>query len=254
MSIDLLKVEKLCKRFGGVLATNQLDLNVRQGEVQAIIGPNGAGKTTLIRLLTGELRQDSGHITFLGENIDKCSVAKRSLKGFARSFQITSLFLEFSVLQNVVMAVQAHDGHSFKFLANAKSDRRLLEPAEHYLDLVGLSSKKQRLACQLSHGEQRQLEIAMALATQPKMLLLDEPMAGMSEENSWQLVETLQSLKNNNQTILLVEHDMDAVFSLADRISVLSYGTVIATGSSAYIKSHPEVQRAYLGVQEATHA
>ncbi|QUM81270.1 ABC transporter ATP-binding protein [Moritella sp. 5] len=247
MTNDLLTVTGLRKSFGGVLATDELNLCVRKGEIHAIIGPNGAGKTTLIRQLTGEIKQDHGHITFAGGNIDKCSIPARCHKGLARTFQITSLFQDFTVLQNVVLAVQAQAGHSFRFWKNVNNDKSLTDPAKQYLARVGLETKLHVLVSALSHGEQRQLEIAVALASKPKMLLMDEPMAGMSVEDSWKLVDTLKALKDQQNTILLIEHDMDVVFALADRISVLVYGRIIATGSAAEIKSDPEVRMAYLG-------
>ncbi|MZR30542.1 ABC transporter ATP-binding protein [Sneathiella litorea] len=243
---DLLSVEKLVKRYGGLLATDDLSLSVREGELHAIIGPNGAGKTTLIKQLTGEIPSDSGKITFAGQNLKRLSEPGRSHIGLARSFQITSLFQEFTVLENVCLAVQAHNGHSFRFWKKVNKDKNLTDPALDILRRIGLEQRADTAAANLSHGEQRQLEIAVALATKPKLLLLDEPMAGMSKEDSERLVERLIELKSRH-TILLVEHDMDAVFSLADRISVLVYGRAIATGTPDEIRNNDDVRQAYLG-------
>lgn len=242
----MLVLNNLIKRFGGLLATDNLCLDVRKGELHAIIGPNGAGKTTLIRQITGEIPSDSGEVLFNDENISALSVSARSHKGLARSFQITSLFPEFSVLENVCLAVQAHQGHSFRFWRDVRKDENIRAAALAALDEVSLAGRAEVIVSTLSHGEQRQLEIAVALATNPSLLLLDEPMAGMSVEDSSKLVKTLQKLKSR-YTILLIEHDMDAVFSLADRISVLVYGRSIATGSPKDIKSNTEVRDAYLG-------
>jgi len=246
MSTDLLIIENMVKRYGGLLATDALSLTVRQGELHAIIGPNGAGKTTLIKQLTGEIRSDTGTVTFAGQQIHRMSEPARSHLGLARSFQITSLFQNFSVLENISLAVQAHQGHSFHFWRPANETSSLVEPALETLRHMGLEGKKDTIVSALSHGEQRQLEIAVALATNPKMLLLDEPMAGMSVEDSANLVTILRSLKEQ-YSILLIEHDMDAVFRLADRITVLVYGKAIATGTPEEIRQNAEVRQAYLG-------
>jgi branched-chain amino acid transport system ATP-binding protein len=243
---DLLVVRNLVKRYGGLTATDQLSLNVRQGEMHAIIGPNGAGKTTLIKQLTGEIRSDDGSVQFAGKYIHRLSEPGRSHRGLARSFQITSLFESFTVLENVVLAVQAHSGHSFRFWRKAAANPALTAPALEVLAMLQLEERKDVLVSSLSHGEQRQLEIAMALATRPQMLLLDEPMAGMSIEDSTNLIETLKQLKQR-YTILLIEHDMDAVFTLADRITVLVYGQAIATGTPEEIRNNSDVRDAYLG-------
>ena len=213
----ILQVTDLCKRFGGVLATNHINLDVVQGEVHALIGPNGAGKTTLISQLSGMLKPDSGRIIFKGKNLTGKAAHKFARAGLARSFQITSLFADMTLLQNVALAVQAHAGHSFSFWRNASKDKRLVEPAYHYLQTTGLANRANAVASTVSHGERRQLEVAMALATEPSLLLLDEPMAGMGPEESALMVEILQKL-SGEKTILLIEHDMDAVFTLADRI------------------------------------
>ncbi len=250
MTEPLLEVRGLNKHFGGVVATDNFDLAVEVGEIHAVIGPNGAGKTTLIAQLAGALASDSGTIRFDGQDITHAPVHARSARGLARSFQITSVFHEFTVLDNVALAVQAHDGHSFRFWADAGLDETLRGPAHAALDRVGLAGREKIVARTMSHGEHRQLEIAMALATAPKMLLLDEPMAGMGLEESRRMVELLQSLKGD-QTILLIEHDMDAVVALADRITVLVYGRAIATGTPGEIRLNREVRAAYLGEDEA---
>jgi len=246
MTEILLETKQIRKAFGALQATDGVDFDVREGETHAVIGPNGAGKTTFIKQVSGELQPDSGSIRFAGEDITHLAAPKRSRRGLARSFQITSIYREFSTLDNVALAVQAHAGHSFRFWQPARQDRNLLDPAMRILELVGLSNRADILAANLSHGEQRQLEIAMALATQPRLLLLDEPVAGMGTDESVRMVEFLATLKGK-KTIVLVEHDMDAVFSLADRISVLVYGRIIATGTPAEIRANAEVRAAYLG-------
>jgi branched-chain amino acid transport system ATP-binding protein len=211
-----------------------------------VIGPNGAGKTTFIKQLSGELRPDSGRVRLAGEDITTLPVQRRSRKGLARSFQITSIYRDFSALDNVALAVQAHAGHSFRFWRQARADVALTRPARQILEKVGLEKRSHVIAANLSHGEQRQLEIAMALATQPRLLLLDEPVAGMGTDESQRMIGFLAGLKGE-KTIVLVEHDMDAVFSLADRISVLVYGRIIATGTPAEIRANAGVRAAYLG-------
>jgi branched-chain amino acid transport system ATP-binding protein len=249
MTDAALNIEGLTKTFGGLVATDDLYLNIPQGELHAVIGPNGAGKTTLISQLTGILRPDRGRIHFNGTDITHDPVHRRSMAGLARSFQITSVFADFSAVQNVALAVQAHAGHSFRFWRPAAADTALLNPARQALARVGLEARADVPASALSHGEQRQLEIAMALATAPKMLLLDEPMAGMGAEDSARMIDVLDGLKRDH-TILLIEHDMDAVFALADRITVLVYGRAIATGTPGEIRQNSEVRQAYLGEEE----
>lgn len=246
MSEVLLKVDGLKKTFGGVVATDDVALDVRLNEVHAIIGPNGAGKTTLITQLFGEQLPDAGHVFFKGNDITKLPVHKRSGIGLARSFQITSVFMDFSVLDNVALAVQAHSGHSFRFWKPAATELELRSSAMNALVQVGLDNRAESKASELSHGERRQLEIAMALATDPVFLLLDEPMAGMGAEETASMVALLKGLKKN-RAILLVEHDMNAVFELADRISVLVYGRIIATGTPDEIRNNAQVREAYLG-------
>jgi branched-chain amino acid transport system ATP-binding protein len=252
MSEPLLQVESLAKRFGGIVATDDLALDVAAGELHAIIGPNGAGKTTLIAQLSGQLRPDSGRIRFAGHDITALPMDRRSRLGLARSFQITSLFLDLSVLDNVALAVQAQAGHSFRFWRDARNEPELRQPARTALERVGLGARAELPASVLSHGEHRQLELAMALAGEPRMLLLDEPMAGLGPEESTAMLELLRSLKRE-LTILLVEHDMEAVFALAERITVLVYGRVIASGEPAAIRANDDVRQAYLGETEAAH-
>jgi branched-chain amino acid transport system ATP-binding protein len=246
MTSALLRVEGLSKAFGALKATEGVDLEVQDGETLAIIGPNGAGKTTLISQLAGNLRPDAGSIRFAGEDVTALPAPRRARRGFARSFQITSVFAEFTALQNVALAVQAHAGHSFRFWRAVHDDAALTGPAQEFLAQVGLQSRAQVVAANLSHGEHRQLEVAMALATRPRLLLLDEPMAGMGIDESQRMIELLATLKRR-QTMILVEHDMDAVFKLADRIAVLVYGRIIATGLPEEIRANAEVRRAYLG-------
>jgi branched-chain amino acid transport system ATP-binding protein len=246
MSSPLLEVRELRKMFGALRASDGISFAVQPGETHAVIGPNGAGKTTFISQLAGNLRPDGGRITFAGEDITDLPAPRRARKGLARSFQITSVYPEFSALQNVALAIQAHAGHSFRFWRDARRDPALTGPAEKVLGQVGLAERVHVLAANLAHGEQRQLEVAMALATGPRLLLLDEPMAGMGIEESQRMIALLSSLKRR-QTLVLVEHDMDAVFRLADRISVLVYGRVIATGTAEEIRGNAEVRAAYLG-------
>ena len=242
----LLEIRRLRKGFGGVQAVSNVSLDVLAGEVHAIIGPNGAGKTTLIAQICGEQTPDSGHVRFADRDITRTSGPARARIGLARSFQIASVFHDMTLLDNVALAVQAHAGHSFRFWRDAATDESLTIPAMACLTRVGLRRKADVPARAVSHGERRQLEIAMVLATRPKMLLLDEPMAGMGAEESAAMVDILKRLKGA-KTMLLVEHDMDAVFALADRISVLVHGEVIATGTPEAIRDNKAVRRAYLG-------
>ena len=248
----MLKVDSLFKSFGALLATDNLSFQVKKGDIHAIIGPNGAGKTTLIGQLTGEIESDSGSILFDGNNFSGVPVHLRSAHGLARSFQITNIFHDMTTWDNVALAVQAHAGHSFHFWKNASQEQELRRPAIEFLAMVGLENRAEIVAGQLSHGEHRQLEIAMALATNPKMLLLDEPMAGMGPKESLAIVKILQKLKRK-LTILLIEHDMDIVFTLADRITVLVNGRGIATDIPDAIKKNQKVIAAYLG-EESYHA
>jgi branched-chain amino acid transport system ATP-binding protein len=242
----LLEVRGLTRSFGGLVATSGINLDVMAGETHAIIGPNGAGKTTLIGQLAGDLRPDAGTIRLEGEDVTGLSVSARSARGMARSFQITSIFGDFGALDNVALAVQAHAGHSFRFWRPARAEVSLRAPAREFLAVVGLAGRADVPAGTLAHGEQRQLEIAMALATRPRLLLLDEPVAGMGSDESHRMIRFLSTLKTR-QTIVLVEHDMDAVFTLADRISVMVSGRIIATGTPAEIRGNARVRDAYLG-------
>jgi len=250
MAEPLLRVDNLVRRFGGITATDNLSLEVAKGELHAIIGPNGAGKTTLISQLTGQLPPNSGTIHFGGRDVTRLPAWRRSRLGLARSFQITSLLPDFTAADNVALAAQAHDGHSFYFWGNVRKERGLRETARTALARVGLEHRADIVVSELSHGEQRELELAVALATKPQLLLLDEPMAGLGVSESTRMVELLKALRRE-VTIVLVEHDMDAVFALADRITVLVYGRVIASGAPAAIRSNDEVKRAYLGEQHA---
>jgi branched-chain amino acid transport system ATP-binding protein len=244
----LLRVEKLVRRFGGILATDNVSLAVAKSELHAIIGPNGAGKTTLISQLTGHLVPDSGSVSLAGRDITHMPAYRRCALGLARSFQITSLLLDFTAADNVALAAQAHDGHSFRFFADARKEKGLRDAAQAALQRVGLADRANVLVSKLSHGEQRELELAVALATKPQLLLLDEPMAGLGVTESARMVKLLQELRKE-VTIVLVEHDMEAVFALADCISVLVYGRVIASGAPSDIRQNEEVKRAYLGDQ-----
>ncbi|KJC60329.1 branched-chain amino acid ABC transporter substrate-binding protein [Bradyrhizobium sp. LTSPM299] len=246
MPDTLLRVDRLVKRFGGLIATNSLSLEVRTGELHAVIGPNGAGKTTLISQLFGELLPNSGTIHFVGEDITTLSTSARVHRGLARSFQITQLLFDYSALDNVALAVQARLGHSYHFWGNARRDCSLREPALQGLVDVGLECRANVPVKELSHGEQRQLELAIALATKPRLLLLDEPMAGLGTTECAATIGLLRKLKNET-TVLLVEHDMNAVFALADRISVLVNGQCIMTGTSADVCNNESVRIAYLG-------
>ena len=241
-----LATENLFLRFGGLIATNDVNFEVVPGELHAIIGPNGAGKTTLISLLAGDRKPTAGKIRMNGVDVTSVPPYERARKGFARSYQITSIFREFTVLQNVTLAMQGRERHSFSFWKSASDDAALIEPAKVALEKVGLADRLYIPAAELAHGEKRSLEIAIALATNPRLLLLDEPMAGMGPDEAARLVEFLRTLKGT-VTMVLIEHDMDAVFSLADRISVLVYGRIIATGTPAEIRLNADVRRAYLG-------
>ena len=250
VSIPLLQIENLAKRYDGVVATDNVTLNVAAGELHAVIGPNGAGKTTLVAQLGGQVMPDSGRIRFAGNDITALPIHRRSHLGLARTFQISSLFFDLTVLDNVAMAVQGHAGHSFRFWRDARKDPELRQPAKAVLARLTLAERADLLVSALSHGERRLLELAVALASRPRMLLLDEPMAGLGPEESARMVTMLRALKGD-LTILLIEHDMEAVFALADRITVLVYGRVIASGAPDTIRASQEVREAYLGDTEA---
>jgi branched-chain amino acid transport system ATP-binding protein len=249
MSDHLLEIEHLSKSFGALVATDDVSLAIRRGEIHAVIGPNGAGKTTLVGQLTGELTPSAGRIIFDGRDITRLPTAARARLGLARSFQITSIFGSFSAEGNVALAVQATEPHSFRFWRPAGRVARLREPARALIERVGLAGARNRIAASMSHGQHRQLELGMALATRPTMLLLDEPMAGLGLEESRAMSRLLASVKGE-YTILLIEHDMDVVFALADRITVLVAGRIIATGSAEEIRNDPRVRVAYLGEED----
>jgi len=246
MAEQILEITGLNKHFGGIFATENVNLSIERGTIHAVIGPNGAGKTTLIAQLSGQLKPDSGNIEFDGRSIINDSVATRARMGIARSFQITSVVMPMTLLENVMLAVQGGSGHSFGFWSPVHRDRAMETAAMSSLAEVGLEDRARRTAANVSHGEQRQLEVAMALAMKPRMLLLDEPMAGMGKEEGAMMIDILKRLRGD-MTILLIEHDMDAVFSLADRLSVMVNGHVIATDTVENIRANKEVQKAYLG-------
>jgi branched-chain amino acid transport system ATP-binding protein len=245
----LLETRDLKRHFGGLWAAGGIDLKVHAGELHALIGPNGAGKTTLIHLISGALQPDAGQIVFSGDDIARCSMHERVALGITRSYQITQIVPHLSVLENLRRAVQSRRrdwGSSFRFWRPASAEFRMIEEAEEWLGRVGLAEAAGQQAADLSHGEQRALELAMALATRPRLLLLDEPMAGMGPEESAHMATLIASLKGE-QTVLLVEHDMNIVFRLADRISVLVAGRVIVTDTPDAVRNHLDVRRAYLG-------
>ncbi|UUZ66922.1 ABC transporter ATP-binding protein [Polaromonas sp. P2-4] len=242
----LLNLRKLVKRYGGLVATDHLDLTVNQGEIHAIIGPNGAGKTTLIHQISGSIAPNEGSILFNGRDITRVTMHERVKLGLARSYQITNIFHSYSVLDNIALAVQARCGSSMRFWKQAVGDRALFEEGRAIAERVGLGVRIDAIAGNLAHGEQRQLEAGLALATRPKLLLLDEPMAGMGPEESARLIPLIKNLRSEIG-VVLIEHDMDAVFQLADRISVLVSGRIIATGTPDQIRNDPEVKKAYLG-------
>ena len=246
MPEPILQTEKLSKRFGAVVASDAVSLDLVPGEIHALIGPNGAGKSTVIKQIAGEIRQDSGSIRFAGRDIDRLDMVTRARLGLARTFQVSSIAPEFSALQNVMLAVQSVERKTFRFVKPVLKDTSLAEQAMSHLVRLLLDDRAEIRAGDLSHGEKRALEIAIALALRPKAFLLDEPMAGMGPENTAKLIEILDGLREE-APILLVEHDMDAVFALADRISVIVYGRIIASGTPEQIRANEEVRRAYLG-------
>ena len=246
MSEPVLRVEALCKHFGGLLVTDNVTLTIAPGELHAVIGPNGAGKTTLINQISGLIRPDAGRIELGGRDVTALPMYARAALGLARSFQITSVLPRFSALENVALAVQARTGSSFRFFGRAGRERVLNDQAEAVLAEVGLLSRAHVPAIALSHGEKRVLELAIALAMQPKLLLLDEPMAGIGRDETERLIAVLRALKGRFP-VVLVEHDMTAVFALADRISVLIYGRILASGAPDTVRTDPAVITAYLG-------
>ncbi|MDE4140456.1 MULTISPECIES: ABC transporter ATP-binding protein [Rhodobacterales] len=246
----VLQVEGISKSFGALKASDNVSIDLRPGEIHALIGPNGAGKSTLIKQISGSLRPDTGRIEVLGRDVTDLDTVARARLGLGRTFQISSLAMEFTVLQNVVLGALGAQGRVFSFFRNVMKDKTLLEPARRALERVGLQDEAQRRTADLSHGQRRQLEVAVALTLNPKLFLMDEPMAGLGASGSKTLTGFLDELRHE-APILLVEHDMDAVFALADRISVLVYGAVIATGTADEIRANPEVRRAYLGEEDA---
>ncbi|ENO74941.1 ABC transporter ATP-binding protein [Thauera sp. 63] len=246
--MSLFVAEGLVKRFGGLLATDQVDLTVAPGEIHALIGPNGAGKSTLVNLVSGLLPADAGRIVLDGVDLTALAPHMRVRHGLARCFQITSVFRNDSVRNNLLLAVQAQAGSSFRCLRRREAETALMDGALALADKVGLADVLDRPAGTLPHGMQKKLDVALALAARPKLLLLDEPMAGMGPEDSLQMVALIDRLRRDT-AILLIEHDMDAVFQLADRISVLVYGRVLTSGDAAHVKGHPEVQSVYLGTE-----
>ena len=246
MDSALLRIEGLEKRFGGVVATDGVTLEVAPGEVHALIGPNGAGKTTLIAQISGSLAPDAGRIVFGGADVTSMPQHNRVRTGLARSYQITSIFRRLTVGENLALAVQARSGSSFAFWRPVARETALDDEARAIAARVGLENRIGTLAGSLAHAEQRCLEVGLALATNPKLVLLDEPMAGMGPDESQRMIGLIQKIRFS-VSVLLVEHDMDAVFRLADRISVLVSGTVIATGTPDAIRNNADVRRAYLG-------
>jgi len=249
----VLKIENLQKRFGGLVVTDDVNLELVPGELHALIGPNGAGKTTLVNQLAGEIAPSGGRILLDGVDVTAVPPWQRALRGIGRSFQISSVFREFTVLQNVLLAAQPRRGHSFRFWRAAEADAGLVARAHEALREAGLAGVADEPVASLSHGEMRQLELAMTLVGEPRLLLLDEPMAGMSPSDAESVIAMLRGLKGRYTTVL-IEHDMDAVFALADRISVLFYGRILVTGTVDEIRSNPVVRDAYLGHEEGSVA
>ena len=247
--MNALSVHGLVKSFGGIRATDNLDLDVREGEIHAIIGPNGAGKTTLINQLSGELMPNSGSIRFGDVDVTREPVHRRVRLGIARSYQITSVFMDFTALQNVKLAVQGARGETFSFWRPVTTDANLVNAARGLLARVGLDGFEDIPLSAMAHGAKRQLELAMTLALRPKIMLLDEPMAGMSHHETEAMIALLAGIKGS-RSIVLIEHDMDAVFALADRITVVVYGRPIATGTPEAIRNNASVRDAYLGDQD----
>ena len=246
MTEPTLRIRNLVKRFGGIVATDNVSLSVAPNQIHALIGPNGAGKTTLVHQLAGSLLPDEGSIEFMGQDIARMALHKRVIKGIARSHQLTNIFSGYTVLHNVLMAVQARSGPSFRFTGSPFNEGQLIREVCGIIEIVGLQGLELRLAKALSYGQQRRVEIALALATRPKLLLLDEPLAGMGEADAEEIIALIERLKYQS-TIVLIEHDMNAVFRLANQISVLVYGKVIATDTPKAIRASPTVRKAYLG-------
>lgn len=249
LDTSVLRVENLRKSFGAIQVTDSVYFDVQPGEIHALIGPNGAGKTTLIGQIAGEIRPDSGQIGFSGQDITTWPVARRARAGMSRSYQISSAITDFTVLENVLLAVQARHGHNFHFFARALDQQTFVDEAYTHLDKVGLTAHANTPVQELAYGQRRLVEIATALAAQPKLLLLDEPMAGLGPAETQQMIRLFDGLREDC-AMLLVEHDMSAVFALADRISVLVYGRILLTDEPAIVKSDPTVIQAYLGEED----
>ncbi len=249
MNTSILRTDALVKRYGGILVTDAVSIDIRPGELHAIIGPNGAGKTTLINQLSGELASNEGKVWFDGADVTALPIHSRARRGLLRSYQITSIFEDFTVRENAVLAAIGAQEHGWRFWRPMLERAAPVQAANEALQACGLAARADVPAADLAYGERRQLELAMALAAKPKFLLLDEPMAGMSVQESAAVVAMLARLKGR-YSILLIEHDMDAVFALADRITVLVYGKVLFTGTPDEIRKHPEVKAVYLGEEE----
>jgi len=245
----ILSIQKLSKKFGAVIANEDVSIDLYQGEIHGLIGPNGAGKSTLIKQISGEINQDSGKIILEENEISNHPVFERAKMGLARSFQVSSVIPNFTVLENVILAIQGNLGQTFKFWKPVSKNHELINAAHIYLEQVDMKMRMSVLASELSHGERRKLEISMALALEPKVFLLDEPMAGLGAAGSKVMTKQLAKLKSR-APILLIEHDMDAIFALADRISVLVYGRIIASGTVDEIRSNADVREAYLGSED----
>ena len=251
--MSLFRIEGLVKRFGGLVATDHVNLTVERGEVHALIGPNGAGKTTLVNLITGLLKSDGGHILLDEKDITKLTDHQRVSAGMSRCFQVTRVFAKETVHDNLMLAAQAHAGSSLRFMAPRANEQALVQRAIALADRVGLGAERDRIAGTLPHGAQRALDVALALAADPKLLLLDEPMAGMGPDESARMVTLIESLRAD-MAILLIEHDMDAVFRLANRLTVLVQGKVLMTGTADEVRGHPDVQAVYLGTEAEGHS
>ena len=249
MAEPILRIYNLTKSFGALLATDGVSLDLKPGEIHALIGPNGAGKSTLVKLIVGELRQNSGSIEFRGVRVDGLGAAERARRGLARSFQVSSIFPELTVFENVFLAVQGTRGRTYRFFGNDISNAEFSHLASTQVERAMLGARSAAVASELSHGERRRLEVAMALAMRPKALLLDEPMAGVGAEGTRELTNLLKEIRAESP-ILLIEHDMDAVFALADRISVLVNGRLVSTGSVSEIRNNEDVRKAYLGFED----
>ncbi len=252
MSVPLLRVEGLIKRFGGLTAVDGVSLDLNLGELHAVIGPNGAGKTTLASMIAGETVPSAGRIVFAGRDVAGLPAHRLSRLGFSRSYQKTNIFMPATVFENCRLAAQSRDPRAWQIFSDARRLRGVNEAARRALDLAGLGERQGELAAHLSHGEQRQLEIAMCLATAPRVLLLDEPLAGMGAVESARMVELVRALTTDH-AIMLIEHDMDAVFTLAQRLTVMVDGAVVASGEPSQVRADPKVQSAYLGHDEAGH-